>query len=144
MREMERVLGSKSVVDEECIIKTFKNFDKIFAPDRSTTALQRLHQDAAFNSSIFDTNFNAASMSARRYERSRYLKMNKIDQQTNFYKKRYNPKSAIAVDRDLRMTKEERDKMERIKTYHQFEDQMKEDLMTTLNSETTDELGVHI
>ena len=38
-REMDRVLGSRSVVDEECIIKTYKNFDKLFAPDKTTTAI---------------------------------------------------------------------------------------------------------
>ena len=141
---MDRVLGSRSVVDEECIIKTYKNFDKLFAPDKTTTAIQRLHQDAAFNSSIFDTNFNAASMATRRYERSRFLKMNRVEQSTNFYKNRYNPKSSLAASKDLGMTKEERTKAERIKAYHLFEDQMKEDLIVTLNSDSTKELEIHI
>ena len=42
------------------------------------------------------------------------------------------------------MTKEERTKAERIKAYHLFEDQMKEDLIVTLNSDSTKELEIHI
>ena len=83
-------------------------------------------------------------MATRRYERSRFLKMNRVEQSTNFYKNRYNPKSSLAVSKDLGMTKEERQKAERIKAYHLFEDQMKEDLIVTLNSDSTKELEVHI
>ena len=59
---MDRVLGAKSVADEESIIKSFKKFDQILVPDKATSAIQRLHHDAKFNSSVFDTNFNAFSM----------------------------------------------------------------------------------
>ena len=69
--------------------------------------------------SLFDTNFNAGSLAARRKERGMFLKLkHNEDQLTNFYKHRYNSKSSVRLDPSGIQTSEQYRKSEWRKAYY--------------------------